>query len=68
VGAIIYTSNAKITFNIKGSREAFPFKNKTLSILAQKETVSGRSKSNTRTRPRPRTRANKRPRILRQYR
>jgi hypothetical protein len=38
-GAIIYASNAKITFNIKGNREAFSFKNKTLSIPAQKETV-----------------------------
>ena len=45
--AIIYASNAKITFNIKGNREAFSFKNKTLSIPAQKETVSGRIKSNT---------------------
>jgi len=46
-GAIIYASNAKITFNIKGNKEAFSFKNKTLSTLAQKETVSGRKKSNT---------------------
>jgi len=46
-GAIIYASNAKITFNIKGNREAFSFKNKTLSIPAQKETVSSRNKSNT---------------------
>jgi len=45
--AIIYASNAKITFNIKGNREAFSFKNKTLSIPTQKETVGGRNKSNT---------------------
>jgi len=46
-GAIIYASNVKITFNIKGNRETFSFKNKTLSIPAQKETIGGRSKSNT---------------------
>jgi len=45
--AIIYASNAKITFNIKGNKEAFSFKNKTLSTPAQKETVGGRNKSNT---------------------
>jgi len=45
-GAIIYSINAKITFNIKGNREAFSFKNKTLSIPAQKETVGGRNKTN----------------------
>jgi len=45
--AIIYTSNAKITFNIKGNRGAFSFNNRTLSFLAQKEIVSGRNKSNT---------------------
>jgi len=46
VGAMIYTSNAKITFNIKGNREAFSFKNRTLSFPAQKETFCG-NKSNT---------------------
>ena len=45
-GAVIYTSNAKITFNIKGNRAAFSFKNKALSIPTQMETVSGRNKSN----------------------
>jgi len=45
--AIIYDSKAKITFNIKGNKEAFSFKNKTLSTLAQKERVGGRNKSNT---------------------
>jgi len=45
--AIIYTSNAKITFNIKGNMEVFSFKNKTSLIPAQKETVGGRNKSNT---------------------
>ena len=47
IGAIIYASNAKITFNIKSNREAFSFKNKALSILAQMETVGGRNKRNT---------------------
>jgi len=46
-GAIIYASNAKITFNIKGNSEAFSFKNRTLSFPTQKETVDGRNKSNT---------------------
>ena len=46
-GAIIYTSNSKMTFNTKGNREAFSFMNKTLSIRAQKERVGGRNKSNT---------------------
>jgi len=32
--AIIYASNAKISFNIKGNREVFSLKNKTLSIPA----------------------------------
>jgi len=45
--AIIYASNAKITFNTKGNREAFSFKNRTLSFPVQKETVNGRNKSNT---------------------
>ena len=45
--ANIYASNAKITFNIKGNKEAFSFKNNTLSTLAQKETVDVRNKSNT---------------------
>ena len=46
-GAIIYASNARITFNIEGNKEVFPFKNRTLSFPAQKETVGGRNKSNT---------------------
>jgi len=46
-GAIIFGSITKITFNIKGNREAFSFKNRTLSFPAQKETVCGRNKSNT---------------------
>jgi len=46
-GAIIYASNAMISFNIKGNMEAFSFKNKTLSIPTQKETVDGRNRSNT---------------------
>jgi len=46
-GAIIYASIAKITFNIKGNREAFSFKNKTLLIPTQKEIVGSRNKSNT---------------------
>ena len=46
-GAIIYASNAKITFNIKGNREAFSLKNKILLIPAQKEIVGSRNKSNT---------------------
>ena len=46
-GAIIYASTAKIAFNIKGNREAFSFKNRTLSFPAQKETIGGRNKSNT---------------------
>jgi len=33
-GAIIYANNAKITFNIKGNRETFSFKNRTLSFPA----------------------------------
>jgi len=41
---------AKITFNIKGNREAFSFKNKTLSFPAQKDIIGGRSKSNTENR------------------
>ena len=45
--AIIFGSITKITFNIKGNREAFSFKNRTLSFPAQKETVCGRNKSNT---------------------
>jgi len=47
VGAIIYASTAKITFNIKGNREAFSFKNRILPFPAQKETINGRNKSNT---------------------
>ena len=46
-GAIIYASTAKITFNIKGNREAFSFKNREKSSTVQKETVDGRNKSNT---------------------
>jgi len=46
IGAIFYASNAKITFNIKGNREAFSFTYRTLSFPAQKETISGRNKSN----------------------
>jgi hypothetical protein len=47
VGAIIYTSTTKIPFNIKGNREAFSFKNRALTFLAQKEIIDGRNKSNT---------------------
>ena len=46
-GATIYASNTKLTFHLKGNREAFSFKNRTLSFLAQKETIGGRNKSNT---------------------
>ena len=45
--AIIYANTAKITFNIKGNKEAFSFENRTLSFSVQKETVDGRNKSNT---------------------
>jgi len=49
-GAIINASTAKITFNIKGNKEAFSFKNRTLSFPTHKETVGGRNKSNTQNR------------------
>jgi len=47
VGAIIYSSTAKIIFNIKSKREVSSFKDKALSFPTQKETVSSRNKSKT---------------------
>jgi hypothetical protein len=43
--AIIYSSTAKIIFNIKGKREVFSFKNRAMSFPAQKETINGKNKS-----------------------
>jgi len=67
-GAIIYASNAKITFNIKGNKEVFSFNNKTFLIPTQKGTVGGRNKSNTQNKAKTKNKGKQKARRLRQHR